>query len=427
MTRARPHPDVEVFARRVSATLTTSGQQQKITTTGDAGHFASAPDIAADPEHSQLLVTYQANKTDADGTEVHVQRLNLDLGQIGTDDQQVSSAGPPGSGNAFSANVPAAAYLPNLDRFLVTWIGNDTGRPGLSDDEREVMGTVLDANGGEGSPEDFTISRMGADNDEDAAPSRAVIAANTQTGRWLSVWSSDDGRPPLADNEFELFGRAVGENFDRDGDGVPVPQDCDDANAAIHPGADDVFDDGIDQDCSGADAQNPDRDADGASRPADCDDANPFIRPGAADIPGNGIDEDCSGADAQLPPKPLEVTRATVARFFAVFAEFTKVTRLQVNNTLPGMRVELRCRGRGCPKALRGKVRRVTVRKAGRVKFTKLLKKARLRPKAAVEVRVLEPGAIGRVDRFVMKNRKNPLQVSRCLLPGAKKPGPCPR
>jgi hypothetical protein len=420
--------DVEVFARRVSPALTTSGAQQKITATGGPVNFASAPRIAADPEHGQLLVAYQANKTDADGTEIHVQRLNPDLGQIGIDDQQLSSAGPPGSGSAFSANLPAAAYLPNLDRFLVTWIGNDTGRPGLSDDEREVMGTALDANGVEDAPEDFTISRMGVDNDEDAAPFGAAnVAANTQTGRWLSVWSSDDGRPPLADNEFELFGRAVGENFDRDGDGVAVPQDCDDGNAAIHPGANDAFDDGIDQDCSGTDAQNPDRDADGAARPADCDDANPFIKPGAADVPGNGVDEDCSGADAQLPPKPLEVTRATIARFFSVFREFTKVTRLQVNNTRPGMRIELRCSGGGCPKALRGKVRKVNVRSAGSVKFTKLLKKARLRPKAVVEVRALETGAIGRVDRFVMKDRKNPAQVSRCLLPGAKKPSPCPR
>jgi len=417
--------DVEIFARRVSPALTTSGPQQKISASGGTGHSASAPDLTADPAHDQLLVAYQASKG-TEGLEIHIQRLNPDLGEIGTDDQQVSSAGPPGSGTAFSASLPAVAYLPNLERFLVTWTGTDVDRPGLSNDEKEIMGTVLDPTGIEGTPQDFTISRMGIDNDDDAAPFAGVVAANKQTGRWLSVWSSDDGRPPLVDNEFELFGRSVGENFDRDGDGVAVPEDCDDGNAAIHPGANDAFDDGIDQDCSGADAENPDRDGDGAARPADCDDGNPFIRPGAADAPGNGIDEDCSGGDAQLPPKPLEVTRATVARFFAVFREFTKVTRLQVNNTRPGMRIELRCSGRGCPTALRGKTRKVTVRTAGSVKFTKLLKRARLRPKAAIEVRVFETGAIARVDRFVMKDRKNPVQVSRCLAPGADKPGACP-
>ncbi len=45
----------------------------------------------------------------------------------------------------------------------------------------------------------------------------------------------------------------------------------------------------------------PDSDADGSPDHADCDDANAGIRPGANDVPGNGVDEDCSGADAQSP------------------------------------------------------------------------------------------------------------------------------
>jgi arylsulfatase A-like enzyme len=56
-----------------------------------------------------------------------------------------------------------------------------------------------------------------------------------------------------------------------------------------------------------------DRDHDGASAwfgGGDCAEGNPKIGPGAEDIPGNGIDEDCSGADAvavaaPAPPPPL--------------------------------------------------------------------------------------------------------------------------
>lgn len=47
-----------------------------------------------------------------------------------------------------------------------------------------------------------------------------------------------------------------------------------------------------------------DRDGDGFSRyfgGGDCDDANEHISPAADDIPDNGVDEDCSGADAPTP------------------------------------------------------------------------------------------------------------------------------
>jgi RHS repeat-associated protein len=95
-------------------------------------------------------------------------------------------------------------------------------------------------------------------------------------------------------------------DIDDDGDGFSETQgDCNDTNAGIGPGAIDVPGNGIDEDCSGGDAPVPpspltiDDDGDGLSEiQGDCNDANPAIGPGAADIPNNGIDEDCNGADA---------------------------------------------------------------------------------------------------------------------------------
>jgi hypothetical protein len=57
--------------------------------------------------------------------------------------------------------------------------------------------------------------------------------------------------------------------------------------------------------------------------------------------------------------------------------------------------------------------------------FTPIFKGAELRPGAVVELRVTQGGAIGRVDRFVIRDAKSPTRVRRCLPPGVSKPRSC--
>lgn len=173
----------------------------------------------------------------------------------------------------------------------------------------------------EGNPDDPINGECDANGDFDAdgvldchdvCPDVAGVASNqgcpegNNGGEVPDDVVPDDNTPddPITDDR------------DSDGDTVPDNIDCAPNDPTRYQGAPDAPDDGIDQDCNGSDvvstgSPNVDDDGDtycesiveceGDANLRDCDDSNASIHPGAQEVVGDGIDNNCNGFIDEAP------------------------------------------------------------------------------------------------------------------------------
>ncbi|MDW7773947.1 MAG: putative metal-binding motif-containing protein [Desulfobulbaceae bacterium] len=187
--------------------------------------------------------------------------------------------------NAKAAVIPAAVF------FLFTMLFMAAGPGHAFNSIGNAVNTYCEPTGIQPYTGDCNLCHANADN-----------FAAAESGDY-AVFCPDE--PGCTDNDGDTY--AI-----EGGDCGPV--DCDDTDAAINPGAVENCNDGFDNNCNGLiDDQDPaavgcevctDSDLDGYAveggncGPVDCDDSDAGINPGAADIPNNGIDENCDGADS---------------------------------------------------------------------------------------------------------------------------------
>lgn len=157
-----------------------------------------------------------------------------------------------------------------------------------NDDGDASLGTDADGDG-------YIAADDGGDDCDDTDP-------QTYPGAPEECDGEDDDCDELVD---ENVAGVEGALCDSDGDGWPDSEDCDDDDADIGPGADEICN-GVDDDCDGETDEGWDTDGDGAADcidadgdgwagdQGDCDDNDAAIHPDAPEL-CNGEDDDCDG------------------------------------------------------------------------------------------------------------------------------------
>ncbi len=217
------------------------------------------------------------------------------LGDVGVDgiDQDCSGVdGPDADGDGVATQLAGGGDCDDSDATI---------HPGVLDDVTD--GVDQDCSGLDG---------------DDATPVVTDVDGDGYDSAQLGGVDCDDANAAVNPGATDLAGDSSDQNcdgldgFDGDQDGIAAGWsgglDCDDTDASVRPGADDASTDGVDQDCSGLDG--PDVDGDGYAAQAgggtDCDDTNPSANPEREDFAVDGVDDDCDGVDGSDAPPVVE-------------------------------------------------------------------------------------------------------------------------
>ncbi len=120
---------------------------------------------------------------------------------------RISDMGPDGDTN-FDATRPSVTYNVVDNEYLVVWQGDDDNN-GLVNEEDEVFGQRLDASGNEIGTNDFRISDMGPDGNDDFEARFPNVTYNDVDNEYLVVWQGSDTTNGLVSGEFEIYGQRL--------------------------------------------------------------------------------------------------------------------------------------------------------------------------------------------------------------------------
>lgn len=166
----------------------------------DSGN-ASSQDIVYNPANNEYFVVW-AEETNGE-FEIFGQRLNASTGEkIGPNEFRISQMGVDGDPET-DAFTPQIAYNSDRNEYLVVWNGDE------SNNDFEVFGQRVSAEGVEVGEDDFRISDMGPDGNTIFLAITPKVAFNSTTKEYLVVWEGLDDADPATATDREVYGQRL--------------------------------------------------------------------------------------------------------------------------------------------------------------------------------------------------------------------------
>jgi hypothetical protein len=217
--------ELEIFGQRLDAVGTEIGADDfrisDMGGTGDVSRYGRVANLAWSSVEDEYLVVWVGDDDVPplvdDEREVFGQLLDASGAEIGANDFRITDAG--GLGNTFYHVYQAdVAYNSTANEYLVVFSAEDTV-PGMVDNEVEIFGQRLDADGAEVGVNDFRISEMGPSDTANYGATFPAVAHNSIANEYLVVFRGIDNVGGLVFGEYEIFGQRL------DGTGAQVGAD----------------------------------------------------------------------------------------------------------------------------------------------------------------------------------------------------------
>ncbi|MBN1868237.1 proprotein convertase P-domain-containing protein [Candidatus Sumerlaeota bacterium] len=204
--------EFEIFGRMLNGDGSPAGDMFRLSDMGpdgDPSAGAYTPAVAWNSAQDRFLVVWSGDDASGamvdDEIEIFGQVVSASGSQIGSD-YRISIMGPDGD-PAYGAFAPCVVFNTATNQYLIAWHGDDDTAP-LVDDEFEIFIRRADYTGAPVGGMS-RISDMGNDGATTSSATNAAVAWDSVNNQYLVVWQGDDGTPPLADGEIEIWGQLL--------------------------------------------------------------------------------------------------------------------------------------------------------------------------------------------------------------------------